>query len=159
MAVGPGCDCDGVHGQKRSRSNHRCVRRRIIEAMMIRNRSPAKQRRYLSARVAVSTGILVDALPFSTSAGIPEMRRMSLRRAPHLRAAQCERCNRPLRRLILRGSISHSMHSLCTLRNRCRQRSRNTRYHAGAAPFVGRTSIGSIAPACLAHLYVGKAAF
>jgi len=41
---------------------------------MIRNRSPAKQRSYLSARVAVSTGILVDARPFSTSAGIPEMR-------------------------------------------------------------------------------------
>jgi hypothetical protein len=41
---------------------------------MIRNRSPAKQRSYLSARVAVSTGILVDALPFSTSAGIQEMR-------------------------------------------------------------------------------------
>jgi hypothetical protein len=43
------------------------------------------------------------------------------------------------------------MHSLCTLRNRSRQRSRNTRYHAGAAPYVGRTSTGWIAPACLAH--------
>jgi hypothetical protein len=37
----------------------------MIGATMTRNHSPAKQRRYLSARVAVSAGILVDALPFS----------------------------------------------------------------------------------------------
>jgi hypothetical protein len=44
MAVDQGCDCDSVHGQNRSRSNHPCVRR-TIEATMIRNRSPAKQQR------------------------------------------------------------------------------------------------------------------
>src|SRR5262245_59140527 len=40
------------------------------------------------------------------------------------------------------------MQSLCTLRNHCRQWSRNTRYQAGAAPYLGRTSTGWIAPAC-----------
>ena len=45
------------------------------------------------------------------------------------------------------------MQSLCTLRNHCRQRPRNTRYQAGAAPYLGRTSTGWIAPACLAHLF------
>ena len=36
-------------------------------------------------------------------------------------------------------------------RDHCRQRSRNTRYQAGAAPYLGRSSTGWIAPACLAH--------
>jgi hypothetical protein len=40
------------------------------------------------------------------------------------------------------------MQSLCTLRNHCRQRSRNTRYQAAATPYSGRTSTGWIAPAC-----------
>src|SRR5213080_3041439 len=31
------------------------------------------------------------------------------------------------------------MESLCTLRHRCRQRSRNTRFQVGAAPYLGRT--------------------
>src|SRR5215472_2141588 len=39
------------------------------------------------------------------------------------------------------------MQSLCTLRNRCRQRPRNTRYQADATPYLGRTSTGWIAPA------------
>src|SRR5712671_7241725 len=43
------------------------------------------------------------------------------------------------------------MQSLCTLRNQCRHWSRNTRYQTGAAPYLGRTSTGWIAPACLAH--------
>src|SRR5207248_4919463 len=43
------------------------------------------------------------------------------------------------------------MQLLCTLRNHCRQWPRNTRYQAGAAPYLGRTSTGRIAPACLAH--------
>src|SRR5258706_4068255 len=43
------------------------------------------------------------------------------------------------------------MQSLCTLRGHCRQWSRNTRYQTGAAPYLGRTSTGWIAPACLAH--------
>ena len=30
---------------------------------------------------------------------------------------------------------------------------RNTRYQAGAAPYLGRTSTGWIAPACLAHSF------
>jgi hypothetical protein len=32
-------------------------------------------------------------------------------------------------------------------------RSRNTRYQAGAAPYLGRSSTGWIAPACLAHSF------
>ena len=67
----------------------------------------------------------------------------------------CLRANensRPLRRMIFRGSITHPMPSLCTLRDHCRQWPRNTRYQAGATPYLGRTCTGWIAPACLAHL-------
>src|SRR2546427_2333718 len=53
--------------------------------------------------------------------------------------------------MTFRGSIPHPMQSLCTLRNHRRQWPRNTRYQAGAAPYLGRTSTGWIAPACLAH--------
>src|SRR5262252_6683386 len=45
------------------------------------------------------------------------------------------------------------MQSLCTLRRHCRQWPRNTRYQAGAAPYLGRTFTGWIAPACLAHSF------
>src|ERR1700756_1033074 len=45
------------------------------------------------------------------------------------------------------------MQSLCTLRSHCRQWPRNTRYQAGATPYLGRTSTGWIAPACLAHSF------
>src|SRR2546423_9484988 len=45
------------------------------------------------------------------------------------------------------------MQSLCTLRNHCRQWPRNTRYQADATPYLGRTSTGWIAPACLAHSF------
>jgi hypothetical protein len=62
MAVDQGCDCVSVLGQDRLRSNHGCVRRRMIEAAIIRNRSLAKQRRYLSAGSQFSAGILIDAL-------------------------------------------------------------------------------------------------
>src|SRR5262245_8904063 len=68
----------------------------------------------------------------------------------------CLRANensRPLRYLIFRGSIPHPMQSLCTLRDHCRQGSRNTRYQAGAAPYLDRSSTGWIAPACLAHSF------
>jgi Malate/L-lactate dehydrogenase len=68
----------------------------------------------------------------------------------------CLRANensRPLRCLIFRGSIPHPMQLLCTLRDHCRQGSRNTRYQAGAAPYLGRSSTGWIAPACLAHSF------
>src|SRR5207302_9733159 len=54
--------------------------------------------------------------------------------------------DRGLRDLI--GSIPYPMQSLCTLRAHCRQWARNTRYQAGAAPYLGRTSTGWIAPAC-----------
>src|ERR1700716_3974493 len=40
------------------------------------------------------------------------------------------------------------MQSLCTLRHHCRQWPRNTRYQAGATPYLGRTSTGWFAPAC-----------
>ena len=62
----------------------------------------------------------------------------------------CLRANenpRPLRCLIFRGSIPHPMQLLCTLRDHCRQGPRNTRYQADATPYLGRTSIGWIAPA------------
>src|SRR5712671_3766831 len=39
------------------------------------------------------------------------------------------------------------MQSLCTLRTHCRQWLRNTRYQAGATPYLGRTFTGWIAPA------------
>src|SRR6185437_13165917 len=55
---------------------------------------------------------------------------------------------RPPRYLIFRGSIPHPMQSLCTLRNHCRQRLRNTRYQADATPYLGRSFTGWIAPAC-----------
>jgi hypothetical protein len=45
------------------------------------------------------------------------------------------------------------MQSLCTLRDHCRHGSRNTRYQAGAAPYLDRSSTGWIAPACLAHSF------
>src|SRR5262249_21721877 len=45
------------------------------------------------------------------------------------------------------------MQSLCTLRDHCRQGSRNTRYQAGAAPYLDRSSTGWITPACLAHSF------
>src|SRR5262249_9447421 len=45
------------------------------------------------------------------------------------------------------------MQSLCTLRNHCRQWSRNTRYQADATPYLDRTCTGRIAPAWLAHLF------
>src|SRR5205823_5565390 len=54
----------------------------------------------------------------------------------------CLRANenpRPLRYLIFRGSIPHPMQSLCTLRDHCRQWPRNTRYQAGATPYLDRT--------------------
>src|SRR5262249_19966849 len=60
---------------------------------------------------------------------------------------------RPLRCLIFRGSIPHPMQSLYTLRDHCRQWPRNTRYQADATPYLGRTSTGWIAPACLAHSF------
>src|SRR6516225_11085072 len=50
--------------------------------------------------------------------------------------------------MTFRGSIPHPVQSLCTLRNRCRQRPRNTRYQADATPYLGRTCTGWIAPAC-----------
>src|SRR5262249_30712395 len=50
MAEGRECVYDSGGGQKRSRSNCGGVRRPMIEAKMNRNRSPAKQRRYLWAR-------------------------------------------------------------------------------------------------------------
>ena len=40
------------------------------------------------------------------------------------------------------------MQSLCTLRNHRRRWPRNTRYQAGAAPYLGRTFTGRNAPAC-----------
>jgi hypothetical protein len=40
------------------------------------------------------------------------------------------------------------MQSLCTLRHHCRQWPRNTRYQAGATPYLGRTSTGWFTPAC-----------
>jgi hypothetical protein len=50
-----------------------------------------------------------------------------------------------------RGSISHPIRLLCTLRSGRRLPPRNTHYQAGATPYRGRTSTGWITPACLAH--------
>jgi hypothetical protein len=46
--------------------------------------------------------------------------------------------------------------SACTLRLRRRRRRRNTRYQAGASPYLGRTSTGWIPPAFLAHWMAGS---
>jgi len=43
--------------------------------------------------------------------------------------------------------MSHPTQLLCTLRLRRRRRRRNTRYQAGATPYLGRTSTGWIPPA------------
>src|SRR5262249_1267187 len=62
----------------------------------------------------------------------------------------CLRANenpRPLQCLTFRGSIPHPMQSLCTLRDHCRQRPRNTRYQVDATPYLDRTYTGWIAPA------------
>jgi hypothetical protein len=50
-----------------------------------------------------------------------------------------------------RGSISHPIRLLGTLRSGRRLPPRNTHYQAGATPYLGRTSTGWITPACLAH--------
>jgi hypothetical protein len=52
---------------------------------------------------------------------------------------------------IFRGSIAHPTRSLCTLRHGRRLPRRNTRYQAGATPYLGRSSTGWITPAFLAH--------
>src|SRR5207249_49960 len=89
-----------------------------------------------------------DAIPFHfTSPSTPAIHTLSLHDALPI----CLRANRnprPPRHLIFRGSIPHPMQSLCTLRNRCRQRPRNTRYQADATPYLDRTFTGWIAPAC-----------
>ena len=66
---------------------------------------------------------------------------------------------RPLRCLIFRGSIPHPMQLLCTLRDHCRQGSRNTRYQADATPYLGRTSTGRIAPALPGALILSPLTF
>src|SRR6266542_1186898 len=70
--------------------------------------------------------------------GPPDLGHITRRRRPD---------SRPLRYLIFRGSIPHPTQSLCTLRNHCRQWSRNTRYQADATPYLGRAYTGRIAPA------------
>ncbi len=60
-----------------------------------------------------------------------------------------------------RGSIAHPTRSLCTLRNRRHRRSRNTRYQAGATPYLGRTSTGwitSASPDALTVYKIGRPA-
>src|SRR6516165_12444800 len=48
---------------------------------------------------------------------------------------------------VFRGSISHPIRLLCTLRRGRHLPRRNTRYQAGATPYLGRTFTGWIAPA------------
>src|SRR5208282_5939901 len=55
--------------------------------------------------------------------------------------------SRPLRLVPFRGSIVHPTQSLCTLRRGRHLPRRNTRYQAGATPYLGRTSTGWNAPA------------
>ena len=61
-------------------------------------------------------------------------------------ALRANRNSRPLQCLTFRGSIPHPMQSLCTLRSRCRQRPRNTRYQANATPYLDRTFTGCLTP-------------
>src|SRR5208282_5563440 len=55
--------------------------------------------------------------------------------------------SRRLRLVPFRGSIVHPTQSLCTLRRGRHLPRRNTRYQAGATPYLGRTSTGWNAPA------------
>src|SRR5664279_2294466 len=47
---------------------------------------------------------------------------------------------------------THPMQSLCMLRPRAHPRRRNTRYQAGATPYLDRSSTGWIPPACAGAL-------
>jgi hypothetical protein len=84
--------------------------------------------------------------------GLPSPRRLrrSAAKRPNSisRVFSANKDSRPQRYLIFRGSIPHPMQSLCTLRNPCCQWPRNTRYQAGATPYLSRASTGWIAPAC-----------
>jgi hypothetical protein len=75
------------------------------------------------------------------------------------RRTSCLRCiqpARPTRCFQFRGSITHPTQLLCTLRRQRRRCRRNTRYQAGATPYLGRTSTGWIPPAFLAHWMPGS---
>src|SRR5215469_14861029 len=95
-----------------------------------------------------SDAILLHVMWPSTPAG-----RQHLAKRCRTCCLRANRNPRPLRHLIFRGSIPHPTQSLCTLRNHPHGGSRNTRYQADATPYLGRTSTGWIAPACLAHLF------
>src|ERR1700730_12164521 len=89
-----------------------------------------------------SDGLLSCVMGSSTTA---ERRRLAVTAPPLLPSALSTAstsaiCN-------FRGSITHPTRSLCTLRSRRRRRPRNTRYQAGATPYLGRTSTGWITSA------------
>jgi hypothetical protein len=89
-----------------------------------------------------SDGLLLCVMGSSTTA---ERRRLAVTALPLLPSALSTAsasaiCN-------FRGSITHPTQSLCTLRSRRRRRPRNTRYQAGATPYLGRTSTGWITSA------------
>jgi hypothetical protein len=89
-----------------------------------------------------SDGLLLCVMRSSTPA---RRRRLAWRRR-----TCCLRCIQPAwpsRCTQFRGSMSHPTQLLCTLRLRRRRRRRNTRYQAGATPYLGRTSTGWIPPA------------
>ena len=89
-----------------------------------------------------SDGLLSCVMGSSTTA---ERRRLAVTAPPLLPSALSTAsasaiCN-------FRGSIAHPTRSLCMLRNRRHRRSRNTRYRAGATPYLGWTSTGWITSA------------
>jgi hypothetical protein len=55
-----------------------------------------------------------------------------------------------------RGSLPLPTRSLCTLRRGRHRTRRNTRYQAGATPYLGRTFTGWITPTFLAHQWLAR---
>ena len=90
-------------------------------------------------------------VPFARN-GVFDLGRASAPRitVPHMLPSTCVTVSAPAN-LKFRGSIAHSMQSLCTLRHGRHLPQRNTHYQAGATPYLGRTFTGWNTPACLAH--------
>ena len=110
-------------------------------------RGPGSPERLRAARGLPGSDVLPSRVVGSSTTA--ERRRLAyrcrsccLRRVSTASASAC---------CIFRGSITHPARSLCTLRRGRHLPPRNTRYQAGATPYLGRTSTGWITPASLAH--------
>jgi len=89
-----------------------------------------------------SDALLSNVMWPSTSAG----RQHLAFAVPHILPSAVVNASAPAMS-VFRGSISHPIRSLCTLRRGRHLPRRNTRYQADATPYLGRTCTGWIAPA------------